>query len=54
MDKPALILGVRFTNWAILEPGGTEISWFHCSPTHGVLPITQWVMYLDMVQRKLL
>ena len=34
--------------------GGTEISWFHCSPTHGVLPITQWVMYLDMVQRKLL
>ena len=54
MDDPAFIVGAKFSNWAILEPGKTELNWFHCSPTHGVLPITQWVMYLDIVQRKLL
>ena len=50
MDKPALILGVRFTNWAILEPrrhgrsAGSTVR-----PPHGVLPIPSgsciWIWY---------
>ena len=44
---PALVLGVEFTNWAMLEPGKTEIHWFHASPTRGVAPLTLWVMQLD-------
>ena len=51
---PALILGVEFTNWAVLEQGKAEIHWFHSSPSRGVGPITQWVMRMDMEQRKLL
>ena len=52
--SPALILGVEFTNWAVLEQGKSEIHWFHSSTSRGVGPITQWVMRMDMEQRKLL
>lgn len=51
---PALILGVEFTNWAVQEEGKAEIHWFHSSPSRGVGPIAQWVMRMDMEQRKLL
>lgn len=53
-SAPALILGVEFTNWAVLEQGKSEIHWFHSSPSRGVGPITQWVMRMDLEQRKLL
>ncbi|MBQ4566765.1 MAG: PilZ domain-containing protein [Desulfovibrio sp.] len=46
-SPPALVLGLEFTNWAMLEPGKTEIHWFHASPTRGVAPLTLWVMQLD-------
>ena len=50
---PALILGTEFSNWAVLEQGKSEINWFHSTPKSGVSPITQWVMQMDIQQRKL-
>ena len=50
--ETALILGTEFTNWAVLEPGKAEINWFHSTTKSGVAPITQWVMQMDMQQRK--
>lgn len=44
---PARILGVEFTNWAILEQGGSEIHWSHSTPSRGVRPILQWVERMD-------
>jgi hypothetical protein len=44
---------MQFTNWAVMEPGSTEIHWFHTSPTKGVGPITQWVMRIDRHQHGL-
>ena len=52
--SPALVLGTEFTNWAVLEQGKSDIHWFHSPQARGVSPITQWVMYMDMEQRKLL
>ena len=51
--SPAMILGTEFTNWAVLEPGKADINWFHSTPKSGVSPITQWVMQMDIQQRKL-
>ena len=51
--EPALILGTEFSNWAVLEQGKSEINWFHSTPKSGVSPITQWVMQMDIQQRKL-
>ena len=48
----ALILGLEFSNWAVLEHGKTEIRWFHNSSTSGVGPITQWVMKMNLEQNK--
>ncbi|MBQ9453339.1 MAG: PilZ domain-containing protein [Desulfovibrio sp.] len=53
-DPPALVLGMKFTNWAVLEHGKSEINWFHSKQDSGVSPITQWVMQVDREQRKLL
>lgn len=53
-SNPALVLGTEFTNWAVLEQGKSDIHWFHSTPSRGVSPITQWVMHMDMEQRKLL
>ena len=50
---PALVLGTEFSNWAVLEQGKSEINWFHSTPKSGVSPITQWVMQMDIQQRKL-
>lgn len=44
---PARILGVEFTNWAVLEQGASEIHWSHSSPSRGVRPILQWVAEMD-------
>ncbi len=52
--EPALVLGTEFSNWAVLEQGKSDIVWFHSPQARGVSPITQWVMYMDMEQRKLL
>ncbi|MBQ9406198.1 MAG: type II secretion system protein [Desulfovibrio sp.] len=53
-NPPMLILGMRFTNWALLEQGKSEITWFHCKPDSGVSPVIQWVMQLDREQHNLL
>lgn len=45
------ILGVEFTNWAVLEQGSSEIRWSHSSPTRGVKPILKWVEQMDRRQR---
>ena len=50
---PALVLGTEFSNWAVLEQGKADINWFHSTPKSGVSPITQWVMHMDIQQRKL-
>ena len=50
---PALVLGTEFSNWAVLEQGKSEINWFHSTPKSGVSPITQWIMQMDIQQRKL-
>lgn len=50
--EPALVLGTEFTNWAVLEQGKSDIHWFHSLQSRGVSPITQWVMHMDMEQRK--
>lgn len=52
--SPTLVLGMEFTNWAVLEQGKSDIHWFHSTPSHGVSPITQWVIQMDIEQRKLL
>ena len=36
-----------------LEQGKADINWFHSTPKSGVSPITQWVMQMDIQQRKL-
>ncbi|MDE6735586.1 MAG: hypothetical protein K2J64_09000 [Desulfovibrio sp.] len=46
-QPPARILGVEFTNWAVLEQGDSEIHWSHSSPSRGVKPILQWVEQMD-------
>ena len=46
-QPPARILGVEFTNWAILEPGSNEIHWSHSSPSRGIKPILRWVERMD-------
>ena len=51
--SPAMILGTEFSNWAVLEQGKSDINWFHSTPKSGVSPITQWVMQIDIQQRKL-
>lgn len=45
--KKALVLGLEFTNWAVLEQGTSEIHWAHSSPSRGVRPIAQWVGLID-------
>lgn len=49
---PALILGVEFTNWALPEKDQPRLHWFRCSSTMGVTQITQWVMRMNLEQRK--
>lgn len=45
--KPALVLGLEFTNWAVLEQGKGEIHWAHSSPSRGARPIMQWVEKIE-------
>lgn len=45
--KPALVLGLEFTNWAVLEQGKGEIHWAHSSPSRGARPIMQWVEQIE-------
>lgn len=49
---PALILGIEFTNWALLEKGQRLIKWFHQPKATGIGPILQWVTKMDLEKRK--
>lgn len=39
----AFVVGIEFTNWAVLEQKATEIHWAHSSPSRGARPILRWV-----------
>lgn len=41
--SPESIVGLEFTNWAILEQASSEIHWAHSSPTRGARPMLRWV-----------
>lgn len=51
-DKNLLVLGLEFSNWALMEPQQKEIHWFHNSPSNGVSPIIQWVRKMDLEKNK--
>lgn len=46
-QRNALVLGLEFTNWAVLQKGASEIHWSHSSPTRGVKPIARWVGHIE-------
>lgn len=46
-NPPALLVGLEFTNWALLQPGERVLKWFHASPLKGVDPILRWVESLS-------
>lgn len=47
--NPMLVVGLEFTNWAVLEHASSEIHWAHSSPSRGARPILQWV---DAIEQK--
>ncbi len=47
---PTLVLGMEFTNWALLERGKSEINWLATKQAAGVSPMSQWVMQMDRDQ----
>lgn len=51
--RPALVTGLEFTNWAVLEQGTNEIHWAHSSPSRGARPIMQWVQRIEAEKKKL-
>lgn len=53
-NPPAIVHGMKFINWAVLEHGKSEINWFHSKQDSGVSPISQWVIQVDREQRRLL
>ncbi len=50
--NPCLVIGLEFTNWAILEQGSSDIHWAHSSPSRGIKPIMQWVEQIDSKQAR--
>lgn len=49
--KPALVVGLEFTNWAPVEKGVRDIHWSHCSPSRGARPIERWVGLMEKKRR---
>ncbi len=47
-----LFLGLRFTNWALMENGRTDIVWFPIHKDRGVAPLASWVMRHHLEQSK--
>lgn len=48
----SLFLGLRFTNWALMENGRTDIVWFPIHKDRGVAPLASWVMRHHLEQHK--
>ena len=48
-----LVPATSANRMALIEQGKADINWFHSTPKSGVSPITQWVMQMDIQQRKL-
>lgn len=46
-QEKELVLGLEYTNWAVLEQGTSDIHWAHSSPTRGARPILQWVKKIE-------
>lgn len=49
-QEKELVLGLEYTNWAVLEQGTSDIHWAHSSPTRGARPILQWVKKIEQRQ----
>lgn len=49
-QEKELVLGLEYTNWAVLEQGTGDIHWAHSSPTKGARPILQWVKKIEQRQ----
>lgn len=50
--RGTLFLGLRFTNWALMEEGETGIAWFPIHKDRGVAPLATWVMRHHLEQHK--
>lgn len=50
-SSPQLVLGLEFTNWAVLESSTSEIHWAHSSPSRGAKPMLQWVEQIEKSKR---
>lgn len=46
------VVGVEFTNWAILERGNKNINWFSQQKSAGIGPILSWVTKMDIQRHK--
>ncbi|MBQ7586352.1 MAG: hypothetical protein IJU40_08910 [Desulfovibrionaceae bacterium] len=51
-NKYDKIVGMEFTNWAILESSNSNITWFHQAKATGIGPILQWVTRMVIEMRK--
>lgn len=49
-ETSSMIIGIEFTNWAVLEQSSSEIHWAHNSPYRGAKPILQWVEKIEQRQ----
>lgn len=52
-DSAVNYLGVRFTNWAVMESGKDQIRWFPLSKDRSVAPLATWVMRHHLEQSKM-
>lgn len=52
-QEKELVLGLEYTNWAVLEQGTSDIHWAHSSPIRGARPILQWVKKIEQRQSDL-
>lgn len=50
-QRPEMVVGLEFTNWAVLEQASSEIHWAHSSPSRGARPMLQWVENIEKKQR---
>lgn len=46
-NDSSVVIGIEFTNWAVLEQSSSEIHWAHSSPSRGAKPILQWVEKIE-------
>ena len=53
-EKHSRYVGTRFTNWALMESGQDQISWFPINKDKSVAPLAAWVMRHHLEQTKMM